>query len=104
VKWKKVVLMALALLMLVCMASCSAGNKLIGKWQDDYELVEFKKDGSFSASYYWLGGSYTIDGDALILSAALTGKKSFTYAVEGDTLYLYGASGSVQFEFTRVGK
>lgn len=101
---KKIVsIILLMTLVIFCYPSCgSSQNTIVGKWSNNIETVEFKKDGSFSASYYWLGGSYEIEGNSIKLASALTGNETYTYDISGDTLTFYNSSGSVKYQFSKV--
>lgn len=54
----------------------------MGRWSDKNDIVEFKKDGTFTASYYWIGGSYTTKGNTITLSPTLLSLENYTYEIK----------------------
>lgn len=58
----------------------------VGRWEDDKEIIEFKSDGTFTAQYYWLGGSYEVKDKKLVISSFMEDKKEFNYEIKGDEL------------------
>ncbi|WP_271628701.1 YIP1 family protein [Caldicellulosiruptor sp. DIB 104C] len=79
-------------------------NSIIGTWSDDKDTITFYPDGTFKAHYYWIGGSWEINGDKLYLTGTLTGKEGYYYKIEGNRLILepIPGSGLGKYEFYRV--
>lgn len=64
----------------------STKNNIVGRWTDSKDIIEFKSDGRFTAEYYWIGGSYEIKGNKLVISSFMEDKKEFDYEIKGDEL------------------
>ncbi len=80
-----------------------AKSDIVGKWENNKELVEFRSDGSMTAGYYWLNGKYTLEDDDIIDITDLGGKQEYTYKIDGDTLTLK-EDGYKPIVLTRVDK
>lgn len=87
----------------------SAFYPIIGTWENDKEVITFNSNGTFEASYYWLGGTYRVDEThyELTLVADVNGKDKYFFIIDGDTLKLFGLNSKGQttdreLVFTRV--
>ena len=82
------------------------GNSIIGTWEDENEVITFNDDKTFSAFYYWTGGSYILDefNNKIALLGTKSGKEECHYTLEDDTLTLYSDAEmtDVKYCFTRV--
>ncbi len=67
----------------------SPSNEICGRWQDERDIVTFKSNGTYNASYYWLSGDYTIEGDKLTMSYVLAGAQTYYIDCFNDELTLY---------------
>lgn len=87
-----VVIMSVILVVLISIfaiiRSNNPKNKIIGRWQNKNETVEFMRNGRFTAGYYWFNGTYDISGDSIVLNSPLLGNEAYTFKIEGDTLTL----------------
>lgn len=63
-------------------------NKIIGRWQNEHDIVEFMKNGQFKAGYYWLNGNYEISGSTIIMNTLILGNETYIFSIDGDTLTL----------------
>ncbi len=96
----KVILLILIVSIVLIFASCSKGNKYIGKWystrRDEHFLI-IKKDGTYIAGEWILPGNWTLDDDQVILTNNFGMNKIIkfkdgiltAYTSDGDELHQY---------------
>ena len=96
---KKLLTIGLVVVLMFSMTAC--GNKLVGTWAMSIELLDgeesvltFNSDGTCSTSLSGIvvDGTYTTDGNKLVLTLTVLGTTSepqnYEYAIDGDTLTL----------------
>lgn len=87
---RKVSLFLVLVAVILVMCSCG-GNGLVGKWEDDSDVIQFKSNGKYISQVYFGFGEeseYSINGDKLTLIEPLVGKEEYTYEIEGEKLLL----------------
>ncbi len=109
---KKILAVALALVMTVSLCACGGSDSVVGKWAFGGNTYEFKEDNSLSVSINGTlnyDGTYEIDGDKITVNVSgMLGEKTeeLTYSLKGDTLKLDGdvtlTGADMSLEFTRV--
>ncbi|MCI5655374.1 MAG: hypothetical protein SOT80_03540 [Candidatus Pseudoruminococcus sp.] len=85
--------------LLITLAACSSGDSgIVGRWKKteggEFSYLEFFSDGTYKSSSANYEGGYSIDGNRLKLSGILVESKTYTFKIEGDTLFLYYSSKS----------
>lgn len=102
---KFTIFLVVALLCGIILIVGGNSNSIVGKWQDNHDIVEFKSDGKFTAQSYWLGGSYTVSGNKLSLSPAMENMQEFTYEINKDghlILKRINSKYTTQYDFKKI--
>lgn len=107
---KNIFILSLVIIVLfvsACSSTSNGKNAVIGKWEDESSIVEFKKDGKLGTNDIWGSGEWYIDGDHLIISTSLLGKSEYVYDIKDNVLRLRYSNksgvGAVAYKFTRFG-
>lgn len=98
---KKIIALALVLVMALSLASCFGSKGIVGKWAATIEeegvsldmTMEFKKDGTCAMGIMGMtmNGKYTVSGDKIVMTLEFMGETEeteFTYELKGSELHL----------------
>ena len=81
-------------------------NPIIGRWEDEEDVVTFNDNETFNSFFYWMGGSYMLNksNSKITLLGKMSGKEEYYYTIDHDILILYSDAEmtDVKYCFTRV--
>ena len=88
---------------LCCLLAVLTACKLVGSWASDYRSITFYDDGTYTASFEYGTGKWTIlDNGDLKLTDFYGTTTTTPYTVDGDTLSFPHDDGTVYYEtYTR---
>ncbi|MFW6015941.1 MAG: zinc-ribbon domain-containing protein [bacterium] len=93
-KNKTILLIALIIILGIIIFRPFGNNSsaIVGKWEDEYDVITFKKDGTYISSYYFGLGNvneYRVDKGKIIFNIALLGKEEYLFDIKDNKLYMY---------------
>ncbi len=99
----KKILIAITIFIIAFSCVGCSGNPLVGKWEDERDIVEFKSNGKFTSSVYFMSGEYTVNGNQVTMNIPLVGKDTYDFKIENGVLTMRGKimSSTVQHEFKK---